>query len=674
MERLFVGVSASIFLFLLSANAQSQTPGDSLASVEATEEMYREELLEQTETESDENALLDFLTWLQEHPLNLNTATREELSAIPRLTPQEIKHIVALRTKLKRFTSVQQLAWLEGGEEILAKVRPYVTVAASDQVPVALTFVSRTVHDLQQRRGFREGKFIGSAFKNYNRMTVVGGDFQAGALYEKDAGERFADGYASGYLSVRDWLFLSNAIVGDYIVEAGQGLVLWQASAFGKGSDGVAAARKSARGPQPYRSSDEFTFLRGVALKSALTFDESTVLMSGFVSRRTLAASGTDEAVTSFYRDGFFRTDTELQKRASVVEKLFGGRLEYISSGAWRIGTTAYRAIFSKPIASDRTFEFSGSASNVAGIDAEINLGWLAQHFSEITLFGELARSGNDGFAGIAGSVFHFTQTTSLALLYRDYSPRFSSLHATGFGEGTATKNERGFYLALETRPARWLRVSGYLDHFRFPWRTFDNPLPTSGRDFLLQVGGDVSRPLHLVLRYANKTTETVTSSVDQYTRETRVLTDRVQQRVRLSATYRASSRVRLKARIETVHVEYTLAGRSERGYLFYQEFQYAAPSAFTAEARLIFFDTKSYDSRVYEFENDLRGVFSNPALYGKGRRWYVLVRWSVGAAVGISAKYSETQKDAASSLGSGLMEIPGDVDNRISLQLELKL
>lgn len=674
MERLLVGLSASIFIFPICANAQSQTPDDSLASVEATEEMNREQLLEQTETESDESSLLDFLTWLQEHPVNLNTAAREDLSAIPRLTPQEITHILALRSKIKLFTSVQQLAWLEGGGEILEKVRPYVTVTASDHVPVALTFLSRTVRDLQQRRGFREGTFIGSAVKNYNRMTVVGGDFQAGALYEKDAGERFADGFASGYVSVRDWLFLSNAIVGDYIVEAGQGLVLWQASAFGKGSDAVAVAGKSARGPQPYRSSDEFNFLRGVALQSALRFDESSLLVSGFVSRRALAASGADEGITSFYRDGLFRTDTELRKRSSVVEKLAGGRLEYVSSGGWRIGTTAYRATFSKPIVADRTFEFNGSASSVAGIDGEINLGWLAPRFSEITLFGELARSGNDGFAGIAGSVFHFTRTTSLALLYRDYSPRFTSLHATGFGERTATKNERGFYLALETQPADWLRISGYLDHFRFPWRTFDNPLPTSGRDLLLQAEGAVSRPLHLTLRYANKTTETVASSGDQYTRETRVLTDRVQQRVRFSATYQASARVRVKGRIETVHVAYALSGRHESGYLFYQEFHYAASSAFRAEARLIFFDTKSYDTRVYEFENDLRGVFSNPALYGKGRRWYLLVRWNVGSAVSISAKYSETQKDAASSMGSGVMEIQGDVDNRVSLQLEIKL
>jgi hypothetical protein len=74
----------------------------------------------------------------------------------------------------------------------------------------------------------------------------------------------------------------------------------------------------------------------------------------------------------------------------------------------------------------------------------------------------------------------------------------------------------------------------------------------------------------------------------------------------------------------------------------------------------------------VYEYENDLRGVFANLALYGKGWRWYLLMRWRVADIISFSAKYAETRKEGVASLGSGLTEILGDVDNRIGVQVEI--
>lgn len=66
--------------------------------------------------------------------------------------------------------------------------------------------------------------------------------------------------------------------------------------------------------------------------------------------------------------------------------------------------------------------------------------------------------------------------------------------------------------------------------------------------------------------------------------------------------------------------------------------------------------------------------MFSNPALYGKGKRWYLLMRWKASDVVQISAKYSETQYDDRTTISSGASEIHGDLDNRIAVQIEFKL
>ncbi|MFN0157897.1 MAG: hypothetical protein ACKVRP_07480 [Bacteroidota bacterium] len=117
--------------------------------------------------------------------------------------------------------------------------------------------------------------------------------------------------------------------------------------------------------------------------------------------------------------------------------------------------------------------------------------------------------------------------------------------------------------------------------------------------------------------------------------------------------------------------MRYSLLDRSENGYLLFQELRYRTSESLTLEFRMVFFETDSYDSRLYEFENDLRGVFSNPALYGSGRRWYVLARYKVNHVLALSMKYAETQRDGVTSISSGPSEIVGDIDNRLSMQLD---
>lgn len=661
------GACLAGFLFPLHAQVH-----DTLTAAEPVEA-----LLEQIESEAENSELLDRLNWLQEHPLDLNNASREELSSIPLLTPGDVDAILAVRTRLSRFTNIEQTELIEGvGWDVLEKIRPYVTVARQDEPSrLSVDMRSRFLSDMQRRKGFRDGSFTGSPLKGYTRLSVWQSEnLHAGALFEKDAGEKTGNGFVSAYLAVNHLSFLSRAVVGDYTIEAGQGVVLWRASAFGKGGEAVSVVKKSGLTIQPYRSTDEFHVLRGVAATSGAEIGGGRLDVTAFYSRRALAASGDETSVTSLYKEGLFRTESEMKRRSNIVERIVGGRTTYTSRENWVLGTTIYTSRFSKPLVAGRVFDFAGTSATVAGLDAEVNLGWLSPTLSQITLFGEAARSENGAVAGITGSILNFTRGAHVALVYRYYSPRFTSLHSAGFGERSDTKNERGFYFGVEMRVSRLLHLSGYVDHFASPWRTFDNPLPTGGRDLVLQADAKPAGRLAVQVRYANKTVESRQASVDTLNRESRLLVDRRQQKLRLSAAYQAGKQVRLKGRAELTAVAYNLIDRSEEGWLLYQDMRYVPVPSLSVEARLVFYHTDSYDSRLYEYENDLRGVFANPALYGRGRRWYVLLRWHVMDVVELSAKYAETQKDGVKTLGSGLTEIEGDVDNRISMQVEVRL
>jgi len=66
---------------------------------------------------------------LASEKVNLNTATAEQLSALPRIGPKVAQRIVEYRTAHKAFKSVDELRNVKGvGPKVLEGIRPHVTL------------------------------------------------------------------------------------------------------------------------------------------------------------------------------------------------------------------------------------------------------------------------------------------------------------------------------------------------------------------------------------------------------------------------------------------------------------------------------------------------------------------------------------------------------------------
>jgi hypothetical protein len=116
-----------------------------------------------------------------------------------------------------------------------------------------------------------------------------------------------------------------------------------------------------------------------------------------------------------------------------------------------------------------------------------------------------------------------------------------------------------------------------------------------------------------------------------------------------------------LKSRIETIALYYPESRTTvshpatrESGFLFYQDIGFRPQSSVNISARWIFFDTDSYDSRVYEFEGDVPGVLSIRPLYGKGYRGYFIFRWKITKNLRFCLKGAVTFNKNVESLDSG--------------------
>jgi hypothetical protein len=148
----------------------------------------------------------------------------------------------------------------------------------------------------------------------------------------------------------------------------------------------------------------------------------------------------------------------------------------------------------------------------------------------------------------------------------------------------------------------------------------------------------------------------------------------RLQSTYRFSYAYSVTSRIKLQQRFEYTTVQYAPSKREEAGFLSYVDISVrlsALPVRYST--RFILYDTDSFDSRLYQFESDVQGNYSNPPLYGKGIRWYALVTIDFSSRFRMSAKYAETVHDGVTAFGSGDELIQGNTDSHFVLQADLE-
>ena len=181
----------------------------------------------------------------------------------------------------------------------------------------------------------------------------------------------------------------------------------------------------------------------------------------------------------------------------------------------------------------------------------------------------------------------------------------------------------------------------------------------------------DLSKKLDIQFLYRAKSKPQSTHAEDVLGRTLSVIGQRNQTNYRMTLNYRSSVRMTWRSRFEYVKVRFSFSNPDERGFLYMQDGRYRISDDFTIDGRVVIFQTGSFESRLYEFENDLKGTFANPALYGRGIRSYFLARAKLTHSLEVSAKYSRTVREGVKVLSSGASEIQGNVENHLSFQFD---
>jgi len=680
MRRLFF-ISISAFL---STTALAQLPDIPVET--------REQLEAATENNADNQPTDDsYLQQLQQfikNPIDLNTADENDLEQLQLLTPIQIESIISYRNLLGNFIDIYELQAVPAlNIELIGELRIFVTVSQDGNIITSIrkrlkggnhSALARTSQVLEKSKGYLLNASTATNFYpgspqnmfiryKYSYKNLL----QYGIVGEKDAGEQFFRSaqkqgfdFYSAHFFARNIGIVKALAIGDFTANFGQGLTQWQNLAFKKGVDVINIKRQS---PilAPYNSPGEIFFNRGIGI----TIETKYLQTTAFVSYRKLdgnfnAADSLNDAgfVSSLETSGYHRTQSEVADKGLLHQLSFGGNISY-NKNNFHIGVNGVQYHFNLPInKADEPYNlFALNGKNFGNYSIDYSYTINNAHF-----FGEAATTNNFDKAFISGLLLSTDATIDMSFLYRNISKSYQTLYGNAFTENTYPTNEQGFYTGISIHPNSIWRIDAYADFFKFPWLKYLVDAPSSGTDYFLQATYSPNKQLQIYTRYE------VESKAADFNPDQLTLSPVVQKPIqnwRAETSFKLNPVLTFRNRVELLWYDKN-GPAPENGFLANVDFIYKpSRKKYSGNMRLQYFETDSYNSRVYAFEDDVLYSYSIPVFFNKGTRYYFNLAYRPTKNLVLMARWSQTIYNNQNTIGTGLDEINGNKKTEIELQ-----
>ncbi|MCB0705198.1 MAG: helix-hairpin-helix domain-containing protein [Saprospiraceae bacterium] len=635
----------------------------------------------------DHNTLFEQLENYRKNPLDLNQANREELEDLKLLSDIQIDRLLQYREDNGNLISIYELQAVPGFElETIRAILPYVRAGgALDDFhqPLGKMLIQgdnklflRWTTNLEALDGQTNPdpakQFLGDANRYYVRYRhSFENRLYYGITAEKDPGEAFFGpsnpggfDYYSAHFYLRNYRnWLPDLAIGDYRVSMGQGLIAYSGFGYGKSADAVRILRPS-RPLGPYSSVNEFDFFRGAALRLRPISNLEITLFASLNNQDARVDDTTfqNDIVSSLLITGFHRTEAEASLKGNVIEFAKGGSVKW-KGKRFHVAYNLIHSSLSAPLQRStqlyNQFYFQGSSL----LNTSVDYDW---RWKGIHVFGETALDGNGGLATSNGLLVAVSRELDLALLYRNFSAEFQTLHGNAFAESRETRNENGIYTGMTWRPAKGWILNGYYDLYRHPWLRYLIDAPSRGSDWLIRLERFKKRTWRIYLQFRGEKKE---FNVSNNEGKTDVISEGITFSSRLHFEYKVSPSLEFRSRIGWN--TYTPAqGDQTQGWMMYQDVIFkpkSFPLSFTA--RYALFETDDYNTRFYNFENDLLYVFSIPAYYDRGSRMYLNMRYHATSDLTLEFRIARLFLPTRTELGSGPYLVEGPKRTEIKAQ-----
>ena len=616
---------------------------------------------------------------MAQHPVNLNTATREELERMPFLTASQVEDILfyiyryGQLKSMSELTLISSIGWYQ--RQLMSCFFYVADDGSKPDFPSLKNIAQYGKHEVMgmlkvpfyERKGDASGTggYLGYPYKHGLRYQFrYGNSVKLGFVASQDAGEPFFGGrntmgydFYSFYLQVKNLGRWKNITLGRYRLNAGLGLILNNDFGFGKLSALTSLGRSSSCIIRGHSSRSSANYLQGAAATYTLL---KGLELTGFLSYRqidaTLSAGG--GGIKTILKTGLHRTVNEIAKQKIASNTLVGGNISYKRQG-WHIGGTAFYTSFSLPLTPNKSQLYKRFApEGNAFWNASISYGYISHR---LTLSGETATGDCGSIATLNAASYLCSDHFTLMALHRFYSARYYSLFSNSFSEGSDVQDENGVYLGFTWIPALHWSITAYSDFAYFAWPKYQTRESTQSWDNLLNILFQPSRVLTVGGRFRYKEKAGTTTG-----------------RLRLYATI-SQKRWSAKTSFDYTmsQAESTMKNEGDelsKGYMVSEHIGWEWKQLKgTLRGCLGYFHTSDFASRIYAYEPGLLYQMSFGSYYGEGIRYALVARSEIGSHLLLVAKLGTTDYFDRSHISSGLQEISRSSQSDLEIQVKWK-
>lgn len=651
-------------------------------------ELEMEQLLEEAAMNSGEEEVeFDWREQLQElerRGINLNRAEREEMALIPWLSDWHISWLLTYRTLFGPILGIYELQAIPGWDvALIRKLKPYLRWGQEGEMPWKLRWkkgerrLSMAAGRVVQRaRGFlSEGGnppvYAGAPEKWQVRYRYqYRRSLQWGVTLEKDAGEMLLareklNGFMSAHLQLTNWRGISQLNLGDFSVNMGQGLIQWQGMGAGPGGNSTAVFRQ-AQPIKAHTSAGELQFYRG----AAMIYKTGNISLTGYTGLRRLGAAidvtgpGATEA-SALNLAGTYRTTTEMERKGKLELWAMGGIVQCeqkklkvaLNWAGWhwqhplKDGGEPYQVLRKN---NSNQHAFSAYASYVGKV---------------AYLFGEFAADARRKPAFTGGLLMTPYRAVEMAVALRAVSSGYNVWNGNIFGASSRPSNEFGMYAGLKYISPFRMVLDVWGDVYHHPWLKYRISAPGTGSAFRIQVTGkpDRNSEWRVTYRFSSASQNNGRMDVLMETPEERVVSG-----LKLYWSVIVDREWQYRTRFEYVHWKDS-GNKPETGSLWLADTRWTPPGkSYHLDGRIQYFQTESYNTRVYALEKDIPFQQGVPAFYGKGCRYYLMVTYKFRKSFHCWLRVAHTSKQDVTQTGSGYNTIQGKGRTELSIQWQI--
>lgn len=601
--KLFFFISLMAFqIWDLSSQTDSSSYG--IPSMDILENRL-EDALDGEEISADD--LLEELEELGTNKPNLNKLSYETAVQILHLSDYQYYQLQLYLENYGEMASIYELDGLEGfGQEERERLEPLVSVARAPEEQAFFKdffkkgkskLLVRYGQILERQAGYdtsRATHYAGTPGHAQFRYTFdTQGKFSFKISGEKDPGEQFFKGeqrqgfdFYSASACIQDIGIIKKAVVGDYRLNFGQGLALGSSLLSGKGG-GAGNVRRFSTGIRAVAPTNESDFLRGCAA----TLGNSKVSGTLFAGR-TFGSTDNSLGADFSYRRALFRIGTRV--------------VAYSQTDT--CGTT-----FAEKLRSS----FTPTGFNVAA-DYQVIL------FKQL-LFGEIGVNQNGAIGVLQAVLLNPIPTLKIAAIFRHYGNHYTNPLGRAFGSNSSNSGETGIYLTGDYVLSRRTTLNLYADYYRLTILTYRTDSPIQGLDMGLSGEINLTRNSTLNLKY-NFRSKPKNYPESVYYKQ---IQEHHKHKIRLIWSNSPLTMLKLKTEFDWILNRYPMSRPHRSGVLLYQDIalDFHKPDI-AIHARVAYFDTDSYEERLYAYENDVYYAFSIGSYYYKGIRGYLVLRY----------------------------------------------